>query len=615
MLHSMNQGKRDRALISGGAVLHPVYTRIRSVFKSFFHRMCVPSPSSPVIFLLPGTSRWSRVPRPFSYLETAMALLTLDQFTLRFLGAGGEITPVLHDISLSIDQGQTHALVGESGSGKSVTALSILRLLEETSETRSSGSIRFAGQELTTLSKNEIRAIRGNRIAMIFQEPMTSLNPVYTIGNQLMEPLQLHQKMSKDEARSQALQLLARTGIDNPEYRINCYPHQLSGGQRQRVIIAMALACRPTLLIADEPTTALDVTIQEQILRLIMDIQAEYGMSVLLITHDLPMVEKIADTVSIMHRGRIVEQGTVREIFSGPKEEYTRHLLAAVPRGVQQTRPGGPKLIELQGITCTFAMKTQWSGWFRRRKRIIRAVDNVSLCLNQGTTLGLVGESGSGKSTLALCLLGLSSYDGKVFYYSGDQGGHCLSDLSGKQLRPLRKELQIVFQDPFSSLSPRMTIEQIVTEGLEVHGMGGTKQERRALVTRALEDVELDPGLAVRFPHEFSGGQRQRIAIARALILRPKLLILDEPTSALDMTIQKQILELLKDLQDRYQLTYIFITHDLRTVRSLADQLAVMRQGRIVEAGPAAAIFADPQQEYTRRLFEAAFHLNQRLEN
>ncbi|MGE4559922.1 MAG: ABC transporter ATP-binding protein [Desulfobulbus sp.] len=542
-------------------------------------------------------------------------LLTLDSFNLCFLGADGETTPVLHDISLHIDQGRTHALVGESGSGKSVTALSILRLLEETSEIRTSGSIRFEDREITSLSKKAIRSIRGNRIAMIFQEPMTSLNPVYTIGNQLMEPLLLHQGLSKSEAYAQALQLLERTGIDNPEYRISCYPHQLSGGQRQRVIIAMALACRPTLLIADEPTTALDVTIQEQILRLIKDIQAEYGMSVLLITHDLPMVRKIADTVSIMHQGRIVEHGTVSEIFFAPREEYTRHLLAAVPKGVQQTRSGGPKLIELQGISCRFVMKTQWSGWLTHKKREIRAVDDVSLSLNQGTTLGLVGESGSGKSTLALCLLGLNTFDGKVFYFPRAGASHCLSKLSTRQFRPLRRELQIVFQDPFSSLSPRMTIGQIVAEGLQVHGMGGNREERQALVAQALKDVELDPELASRFPHEFSGGQRQRIAIARALILRPKLLILDEPTSALDMTIQKQILELLKGLQERFQLTYIFITHDLRTVRSLADQLAVMRRGRIVEAGPAAAIFAHPQQEYTRRLFDAAFNLNQRLEN
>ena len=536
-------------------------------------------------------------------------LLTIDNFSLTFLAHEQEAdrAPVLKNINLQIEAGETHALVGESGSGKSVTALSILRLLEATNRVQSSGSIVFAGQELTTLGKDEIRAIRGNRIAMIFQEPMTSLNPVYTIGNQLMEPLLLHQSLSKPQAYARALQLLERTGIDNPEYRINCYPHQLSGGQRQRVIIAMALACRPQLLIADEPTTALDVTIQDQILNLIRDIQAEYGMSVLLITHDLPMVQKIAETVSIMHQGQIIEQGTVTELFAHPREEYTRHLLAAVPQGIQPTRPGGPKLIELQDISCAFALKSEWTGFFKRNKTVIKAVDQVSFSLNRGTTLGLVGESGSGKSTLALCLLGLIRYSGKVVYFP-ENGSHCLSELTSRQFRPLRKELQIVFQDPFSSLSPRMTVEQIISEGLQVHGLGGTQAERQALVEQALLDVELDPATAGRFPHEFSGGQRQRIAIARAIILRPHLLILDEPTSALDMTIQKQIIELLRNLQNRYQLTYIFITHDLRVVRSLADQLAVMRHGRIVESGPAADIFANPQDPYTRRLFDAAFH-------
>jgi ABC-type microcin C transport system duplicated ATPase subunit YejF len=381
------------------------------------------------------------------------------------------------------------------------------------------------------------------------------------------------------------------------------------------VIIAMALACRPTLLIADEPTTALDVTIQQQILRLIKDIQVEFGMSVLLITHDLPMVRKIADQVSIMHQGNIVEQGDVETIFTHPRNNYTKHLLAAVPQGTQRTRQGGSPLIAVEDLCCSFHMKTTWTGWFTREKKVLQAVDTISFSLNQGTTLGLVGESGSGKSTLALCLLGLQKCTGKVVYTPGKGANHQLSSLNNKSFRPLRKELQIVFQDPFSSLSPRMTIGQIVAEGLRVHGIGGNRQEQEQLVAQALIDVELDPELAGRFPHEFSGGQRQRIAIARALILRPKLLILDEPTSALDMTIQKQILELLKNLQERYQLTYIFITHDLRTVRSLADQLAVMRRGRIVEAGPAAELFAHPQQEYTKRLFDAAFHLNKRLEN
>jgi ABC-type uncharacterized transport system, duplicated ATPase component len=536
-------------------------------------------------------------------------LLSVDHFSLTFRDAEGYMFPALDRVNLRIAEGETHALVGESGSGKTVTALSILRLLEETNEIRTSGAILFAGQDLTLLDKREIRAIRGNRIAMIFQEPMTALNPVYTIGTQLMEPLIFHQHLSKEAAFNRAIHLLHRTGIDNPRNRIDSYPHQLSGGQRQRVIIAMALACKPQLLIADEPTTALDVTIQNQILDLIKDIQQEYRMSVLLISHDLPMVRKVADTVSIMHGGRIIEQGTVADLFANPRETYTRRLLAAVPEGVQQARAGGNKLIEMVGISCSFPLKTDFSGWLRRRARpVFKAVDEVSLSINSGTTLGVVGESGSGKSTLALCLLGLTRYDGQVFYFPTTETVHCLSTLKSSQIRPLRKELQIVFQDPFSSLSPRMTVEQIIAEGLEVHGLGGTRDKRRDLVEQALRDVELDPALAGRFPHEFSGGQRQRIAIARAIILRPKLLILDEPTSALDMTIQKQVLELLQQLQNRYQLTYIFITHDLRTVRTLADQLAVMQQGRIVESGPAADLFANPQQEYTKRLFAAAFH-------
>ena len=536
-------------------------------------------------------------------------LLTVDNFSLTFPPGDRESEPVraLCGVNLQVEAGRTHALVGESGSGKSVTAFSVLRLLEDTTRVETSGSIRFDGQELTTLSRDRIRAIRGNRIAMIFQEPMTSLNPVYPIGTQLMEPLLLHQRVDKREARARALKLLERTGIDDPEYRLTCYPHQLSGGQRQRVIIAMALACRPALLIADEPTTALDVTIQEQILALIRDLQAEFGMAVLLITHDLPMVRKIADTVSIMHRGRVIETGPLADIFARPQQEYTRHLLGAVPAGVQEPRPGGPPLIELTNITCTFTLTSAWSGLFQRTKKVIRAVDGVSLTLHEGTTLGLVGESGSGKSTLALCLLGLAPCSGTVRYHSGETT-HLLSGLSARQFRPLRRELQIVFQDPYSSLSPRLTIEQIISEGLEVHGLGGSRAERNQLVAEALEDVELDPAMANRFPHEFSGGQRQRLAIARAIILRPRLLILDEPTSALDVTIQKQVLDLLRGLQTRYNLTYIFITHDLRTGRSLADQVAVMRHGRIVESGPAATVFADPQDDYTRRLFRAAFH-------
>ncbi len=536
-------------------------------------------------------------------------LLTIDNFSLAFAGQGEDQQQihVLHDINVQIEHGETHALVGESGSGKSVTAMSILRLLEETNTIHTSGTILFDGHDLGSLAKTDIRAIRGNQIAMIFQEPMTSLNPVYTVGNQLIEPLMLHQGLSRSQADAKALQLLERTGIKDPEYRINSFPHQLSGGQRQRVMIAMALACRPKLLIADEPTTALDVTIQDQILELIKDIQQEYGMSVLLITHDLPMVEKIAQTVSIMHQGVIVEQGEVASIFNQPQHPYTNHLLDAVPKAIQVPRTGKKKLITLKNIQCHFTLKTQWQGLFKREKIIVKAVDQATLSICQGTTLGIVGESGSGKSTLALCLLGLTSFSGTAQYHT-PEATICLSELTNKAFRPLRKDLQIVFQDPFSSLSPRMSIEQIIGEGLIVHNIGSNRESRRAMVEEALAAVDLEPSMATRYPHEFSGGQRQRIAIARAIILRPKLLILDEPTSALDMTIQKQIINLLKKLQEEYAMTYIFITHDLRVIRSLADQLVVMQQGRIVENGPAAEVFAQPQQPYTKRLFKAAFH-------
>ena len=537
-------------------------------------------------------------------------LLHIDNLSLAFCSdeeIGGE-TRVLHDVRLDIAKGTTHALVGESGSGKSVTALSILRLLEETSRVRTSGRILFNGRDILGLGRKELLDLRGNRISMIFQEPMTSLNPVYTVGSQLVEPLVLHRNMTGDQARERALQLMERTGIDQPEYRFNAYPHQLSGGQRQRVMIAMALACRPDLLIADEPTTALDVTIQNQILDLIRDIQEEYNMAVLLITHDLPMVRRIAGSVSIMHNGRIVEQGTTDSIFSAPRDPYTIHLLRSVPHGTRSPRPGGRELVVLQDVQCEFTLKTEWTGLLRRKKKTLKAVDGVDLTIRQGTTLGVVGESGSGKSTLAMCLLRLVPCRGRILYQRSDNGERIdLTTLSTARMRPLRRELQVVFQDPFSSLSPRLSVEQIIAEGLKVHKVCSSRQEERDLVARALEDVELDPDMASRFPHEFSGGQRQRIAIARSIVLRPDLLILDEPTSALDMTIQAQVIELLKKLQDRYGMTYMFITHDLRVIRSLADSLVVMRRGRIVESGPAAAIFRDPQHPYTRRLFDAVF--------
>ncbi len=534
-------------------------------------------------------------------------LLTLDRLCLSFLSdqEPDGAKEVLRRVSFQIDPGQTHALVGESGSGKSVTAMTILRLLEETSRITTSGRVVFAGRDILKLPMDEVRRIRGNDIAMVFQEPMTSLNPVYTISNQLLEPLLLHRRMSRDEAWEQGLQLLRRCGIREPEYRMNAYPHQLSGGQRQRIMIAMALACRPKLLIADEPTTALDVTIQRQILDLLMDIQAEYHMSILLITHDLPMVKRIADSVSIMYQGRIVEQGKVTKIFQNPEDPYTNHLLTSLPDTTNTPRPGGPTILDLRDIHCRFTLSRGKGLFSRGKKNVLKAVDGVSLKIAEGTTLGVVGESGSGKSTLALCVLRLISCRGKILYHRGDATID-LATLTGSGMRPLRKELQIVFQDPFSSLSPRLSVEQIIGEGLKVHKIG-SKQERKALVARVLEEVELEPDMAARFPHEFSGGQRQRIAIARALVLRPRLLILDEPTSALDMTIQAQVIDLLRRLQTRHNMTYIFITHDLRVIRSLADTIAVMRHGRIVEHGPCDRLFAAPEDPYTRELFLAAF--------
>ncbi len=534
-------------------------------------------------------------------------LLSLDKLCLSFLSdqePDGE-KKVLRRVSFRINPGQTHALVGESGSGKSVTAMTILRLLEETSRIATSGKVVFDGRDILQMSLPEVRHIRGNNIAMVFQEPMTSLNPVYTIGNQLLEPLLLHRNMSKDEAKNHGLQLLSRCGIKEPEYRMNAYPHQLSGGQRQRIMIAMALACRPKLLIADEPTTALDVTIQHQILDLLMDIQNEYHMTILLITHDLPMVRRIAESVSIMYQGQIVEQGAVSKIFTDPEDPYTRHLLTSLPDTTNTPRPGGPPLLDLQDIHCRFTLSKRKGLFSKGKKNILKAVDGVSLNIAEGTTLGVVGESGSGKSTLAMCVLRLISCQGKILYQKGDTTID-LGTLTGSKMRPLRKELQIVFQDPFSSLSPRLSVEQIIGEGLKVHKMG-TGKERKKLVARVLEEVELEPDMAARFPHEFSGGQRQRIAIARALVLRPRLLILDEPTSALDMTIQAQVIDLLRRLQIRHNMTYIFITHDLRVIRSLADTIAVMRRGKIIENGPCDQLFAAPKNPYTKALFQAAF--------
>ena len=531
--------------------------------------------------------------------------LEIDRLNLWFNNFDDANRPVhkqvLFDVSLTLKKGATAALVGESGSGKSITALSILRLLEDSSDIRTEGEIRFENRNLLTLAPDEIRKIRGNRIAMIFQEPMSSLNPVYSIGNQLMEPLRIHLGMDKKAAEAEAIRLLQRTGIDDPANRMHTYPHQLSGGQRQRVMIAMALACRPSLLIADEPTTALDVTIQAQILSLIRDIQEEYGMAVLLITHDLEMVRHHAATISIMQHGKIVESGTTNEVFAAPAHPYTRILMSAIPENIRSAPTPGPTLLAVEKLACHFQISGGWVTPWKRRKTLIKAVDDISLELQQGNTWGIVGESGSGKTTLGMAILKLVRSSGAIVF-----DGQDIQPWTTSRLRPLRSEMQIVFQDPFSALSPRFTIQEIIEEGLLVHSPHSTREERYQLVTDTLEEVGLAEEMAFRYPHEFSGGQRQRIAIARAIVLRPKLLILDEPTSALDVTIQGQIIALLIELQKKYNMTYIFISHDLRVVRAIADHVAVMQHGKIIEAGPAQQIFNSPEQEYTRTLFAAA---------
>ncbi len=534
--------------------------------------------------------------------EELLSINGLDAwFSVESANGTANQVQVLNSVSLSVGESETVALVGESGSGKSVTALSILRLLEENSAIRYQGSIYFQGVDLFSLSLKNLRSYRGNRIAMIFQEPMTSLNPVYPIGNQLVEPLLLHRSLSSAEARKEAIGLLGRTGIDNPEEKLNVFPHQLSGGQRQRVMIAMALACRPALLIADEPTTALDVTIQAQILALIRDLQEEYEMAVLLITHDLAMVRKMATSISIMNEGRIVEQGPSKQIFTNPQEPYTRRLLASVPDGAPEIKKDSPILLSTRDLTCSFRLKSGWKEILSRKHKAIQAVDHVDLSIKAGTTCGIVGESGSGKTTLGMAILKLVKSQGAIHFADND-----LQTLPYRALRPLRKEIQVVFQDPYSSLSPRLTIKDIVGEGLKIHFRSLTAQEHIDRVAAVLAEVGLKPEMAYRYPHEFSGGQRQRIAIARAIVLQPRFLILDEPTSALDMTVQAQIIDLLKELQKRHEMTYMFISHDLRVIRALADQIVVMKNGRIVEKGPAREIFASPGHEYTKALFRAA---------
>ena len=527
-------------------------------------------------------------------------LLQVRNLHVEFRSAGGTMHAV-KGVSFDIAKGETVALVGESGSGKSVTALSILQLLPYPMAHHPQGSIRFRDTELVRAEEKVLRDVRGNRIAMIFQEPMTSLNPLHSIERRINETLFLHKGLTRAAARKRTLELLRLVGLPSPEKRLGAFPHELSGGQRQRVMIAMALANEPDLLIADEPTTALDVTIQAQILELLKDLQRRFGMALLLITHDLGVVRKMADRVCVMNQGEIVEQANVADIFVRPQHPYTQKLLAAEPKGNPLTPPeNAPEVMAADSLKVYFPIK---KGLLRRTVDYVRAVDGVSVDVRRGHTVGVVGESGSGKTTLGLALLRLHASEGAIRF-----DGKNIQGLQAARLRPLRREMQVVFQDPYGSLSPRMSVGQIIGEGLQIHGMGSGK-ERDAMVAQALEEVGLDPASRHRYPHEFSGGQRQRIAIARALVLKPKFVVLDEPTSALDMSVQAQIVDLLRDIQARHNLAYLFISHDLRVVRALSSHVIVMKDGKVVEQGPTRRIFEEPQQDYTRALLAAALNL------
>ena len=524
------------------------------------------------------------------------ALLNVKNLNVRFR-QDGEVTHAVRNVSFQVHKGETVALVGESGSGKSVTALSTVQLLGDSAYV--DGSITYDGAEMVGASETDLRRVRGNDISFIFQEPMTSLNPLHTLEKQLAESIELHQGLRGPALTDKIIQLLNQVGIRDAESRLGAYPHQLSGGQRQRVMIAMALANGPELLIADEPTTALDVTIQAQILDLLADLKQHEKMSLLFITHDLTTVRKIADRVCVMKDGEIVEAGPTGEIFANPQHPYTQMLLAAESTGTPLPVPAGaPVVLETNAAKIWFPIHR---GLLKRTVGHIKAVNNATLTVRAGETVGVVGESGSGKTTLALAIMRLIKSEGQIRFQGQDIDG-----LNQKQMRPLRTDMQIVFQDPYGSLSPRMTVAQIIAEGLTIHDIDPSR-DRREMVAEIMGEVGLDSALMDRYPHEFSGGQRQRIAIARAMILRPKLLVLDEPTSALDMTVQVQIVELLRDLQQKYQLAYLFISHDLKVVRALSHKVMVMKQGDVVEAGDADAIFDAPQTDYTRALMAAAF--------
>jgi microcin C transport system ATP-binding protein len=528
-------------------------------------------------------------------------LLIVDDLAVDF-HQGATVTHAVKGVSFSLSKGETLALVGESGSGKSVTALSILKLLPYPSASHPTGSVRFRGEELLDADEGDLRRVRGNDITMIFQEPMTSLNPLHTVERQIGEILDLHQGLTGERARRRTIELLGHVGIRDPESRLDSFPHQLSGGQRQRVMIAMALANNPDLLIADEPTTALDVTVQAQILELLRRLRRETGMALLLITHDLGIVRHMADRVAVMRHGEIVESGVTEKVFADPQHPYTRQLIDAEPKGAPPTFvPSAPVIVEARRLKVWFPVKR---GLLRRTVGHVKAVDGVDVRVRAGQTLGVVGESGSGKTTLGLALLRLISSDGPILYL-----GRHIEAFQSREMRPLRKDMQIVFQDPYGSLSPRLSIRQIVEEGLLIQNPAMTPVEREHRVSLALQEVGIDPASMDRYPHEFSGGQRQRIAIARAMVLEPKFVMLDEPTSALDMSVQAQIVDLLRHLQERHDLAYLFISHDLKVVRALANEVIVMRNGEVVEQGPAADIFDRPQSDYTKALLAAALHL------
>ncbi|MFK8032726.1 MAG: ABC transporter ATP-binding protein [Hyphomicrobiales bacterium] len=533
--------------------------------------------------------------------QASNALLKIENLQVRFT-ADGRTTDAVRGISFHVDQGETVALVGESGSGKSVTALSVLKLLPYPPASHPGGRILFEGQDLLAVNESDLRSVRGNDISMIFQEPMTSLNPLHSVERQIGETLKLHQGLSDTKVRERVVELLNQVGIRDPETRLQSYPHQLSGGQRQRVMIAMALANKPKLLIADEPTTALDVTVQAQILELLAELKGNMGMGMLFITHDLGIVRKIADRVCVMTNGEIVEQGPTESIFQNPQHEYTKHLLSAEPKGdPPELDTSAKSVMHANDIKVWFPIK---HGFMRKTVDHFKAVDGIDVTVRAGQTLGIVGESGSGKTTLGLALMRLISSKGEIELLDDP-----IHDKNSKELRPLRRDMQIVFQDPFGSLSPRMSIGSIIGEGLEIHFSHLTKEQREQRVSEVLVEVGLDPSTKNRYPHEFSGGQRQRFAIARALVLEPKFLMLDEPTSALDMSVQAQVVDLLRDVQKKRNLGYLFISHDLKVVRALANEVIVMRLGKVVERGPSAQIFDAPQHDYTKALMAAAFDI------